>query len=56
MLCSDLGPSRKDTEMLEHVHRRAMKLVKGLEQKWLRELELFTLEKRRFKGDIIVLC
>lgn len=46
---------KKDIKLVEHVQKRAMKLVKSLDHKsdgeWLRDLRFFGVEKQQLRGD-----
>lgn len=60
MLCPVLDSSVQEGHGIPEVHWRATKMFRGLRyficEARLRELAVFSLEKRRLKGNLINLC
>ena len=51
---------RRDIDLVEHIQRRAIEMIQGLKhlsyEYSLRELGMFSLEKRRLQGDLRAAC
>ena len=51
---------RRDIDLVEHIQRRAIEMNQGMEhlsyEDSLRELGMFSLEKRRLQGDLRAAC